>query len=535
MRFELPKWLVVVPFVVLLVAAAAWQARRRRLRAAAGWSAQLGRQAAAMGSHSTLVLGLIALVAALGLAGPRWGRASQATESRALNVVVVMDISRSMLAQDVKPDRLTRAVGIARRLVQDLEGDRLALVAFAARGYLLSPLTLDQSALALQLDALDPEVVSEGGSGLGAAISQAAEVLKAATQGGDKAVVVFSDGESFEGAEALTSVGESLQRAGITLVLVPVGGSTGARIPDPDGTWHKDADGQEVITVRRDDLLKAAATGARGIVVPADAPDPSGEVRRVLDRLARAPAEDRSADDLIPRAWLFALVAAVGLLGHTLTRRSAALVGLLLAVGIGTASAQRPSAGGQLLQRGDTAKAREAFAAEAKRLGTDSAWFNAGTAALVAGDMVAAQDALRRASLSLDPDLRRRALYNLGTAYLTRARRETKGRDSLLVAASRQLQSALQLAPGDADAKFNYELARRLMPPPPPPQSGGGGDYKKPPPKPQQPQQAPPTPGGMSKADAEQVLSAMERAERETRMAQAKRQRRGQPPLGPDW
>lgn len=534
MRFELPKLLFAVPLLVLLVAGAAWYARQRRLRAAAGWSAQLGRQAAAMGRRSTLWLGVIALIAAVGLAGPRWGRASQATESRALNVVVVMDISRSMLARDVAPDRLTRAVGLARRLVQDLEGDRLALVAFAARGYLLSPLTLDQSALALQLDALDPEVASEGGSGLATAIGQAADVLKAATQGGDKAIVVFSDGESFEGAEALTSAGEALQRAGITLVLVPVGDTRGARIPDPDGTWHKDADGQEVVTVRRDDLLKAAATGARGIVVPADAPDPSGEVRRVLERLARAPAEDRSADDLVPRAWLFALVAALGLLAHTLTRRSAALVGLMLAAGLGSASAQRPSTGGRLLQRGDTAKAREAFAAEAKRLGTDSAWFNAGTAALVAGDMVAAQDALQRASLSLDPDLRRRALYNLGTAYLTRARRETKGRDSLLVAATRQLQSALQLAPGDADAKFNYELARRLMPPPPPPQ-GGGGDGKKPPPKPQQPQQAPPTPGGMSKADAEQVLSAMERAERETRMAQAKRQRRGQPLLGPDW
>ncbi len=526
--------LYAVPFVVLLVAGAAWHARRRRLRAAAGWSALLGRQAAAMGRHSTILLGLVALAAAVGLAGPRWGRASQSTESRALNVVIVMDISRSMLAQDVKPDRLTRAVGIARRLVQDLEGDRLALVAFAARGYLLAPLTLDQSALALQLDALDPEVASEGGSGLAAAIGQAADVLKAATQGGDKAVVVFSDGESFDGAAALTSAGESLRRAGVTLVLVPVGGTSGARIPDPDGTWHKDADGQDVITVRRDDLLKAAASGAGGIVVPADAPDPSGEVRRVLDRLARAPAEDRSADDLIPRAWLFALVAALGLLAHTVTRRSAALAGLMLAFGLGSASAQRPSAGGRLLQQGDTVKARAAFTAEAKRLGTDSAWFNAGTAALVAGDMAAAQDALQRASLSLDPDLRRRALYNLGTAYLTRARRETKGRDSLLGAASRQLQAALQLAPGDADAKFNYELARRLMPPPPPPQSGGGG-ASKPPPKAQQPQQPPPAPGGMSKADAEQVLSAMERAERETRMAQAKRQRRGQPPLGPDW
>lgn len=532
MRVESVQFLLAAPILAVLVFLAARRARGRRLGAARAWSKALGESAAAMGRRSVTLLALAALVAAIGMAGPRWGRASATTESRALNVVLVVDISRSMLARDVPPDRLTRATGFARRLVQDLEGDRLALVAFAARGHLLAPLTLDQSALALQLDALDPEVVSEGGSGLADALGVAGSILEAATQGGDKAVVVFSDGESFEGADALRGAGAALERNGVTVILVPVGGTAGANIPGPDGGWHKDADGKDVVTVRRDDLLQDVADGAGGVVVPADAPDPAGEVRRVLDRLARAPAEDRSADDLIPRAWLFALGAALLLLAQALTRRSAALVALALMAGAGTAEAQRPSSGSRLLARGDTAGAREAFAAEAQRRGSDTAWFNAGTAALIAGDFVAAQDALERASLSLDPRLRQRALYNLGTTYLTRARQDSTQRDSLLRVATARLQSALQLGPQDAEAKFNYELARRLTPPPPPPQGGGGGRGG----AGQEP--APPGPandGGMSQADAEQVLSAMERAERETRMAQARRQRRGSPRLGPDW
>ncbi len=532
MMVESTGLLLVAPVIAVVIVLVARRARGKRLVAAQAWSRTLGETAATMGRRSVALLAITGLLAAIGMAGPRWGRSAQATESRALNVALVMDISRSMLARDVPPDRLTRATGFARRLVQDLEGDRLALVAFAARGYLLAPLTLDQSALALQLDALDPEVVSEGGSGLAEALAVAGSVLEAATQGGDKAVVVFSDGESFEGEDALRSAGSALERNGITVILVPIGSTAGANIPDPDGGWHKDAEGKDVLTVRRDDLLQAVADGAHGVVIPSDAPDPAGEVRRVLDRLARAPAEDRSADDLIPRAWLFALAAALLLLAQALTRRSAALVAIALMAGVGSASAQRPSSGSRLLTRGDTARAREAFAAEAKQRGSDTAWFNAGTAALIAGDFVAAQDALERASLSLDPQLRQRALYNLGTTYLTRARRDSTQRDSLLRAATSRLQSALQLGPGDAEAKFNYELARRLTPPPPPPQGGGGGrggagSQPAPP--------GPPSGGGMSQADAEQVLSAMERAERETRMAQARRQRRGSPRMGPDW
>jgi Ca-activated chloride channel family protein len=488
---------------------------------------------------------MAALLAGIGMSGPRWGFATRSTQSRALNIVLIMDISRSMLAQDVLPDRLGRAVGIARRLVQDLPGDRLGLIAFAQRPYLLAPLTLDQSALSLQLDALDPEIASEGGSGLPEALNLARSVLAAASEGGDRAVVVLTDGESHSGERPLVEAGSEFKSNNITLVTVPLGDAAGARIPVSRGettagssdasdieasAWHRDAAGVEVITRRRDDLLQAMTEAAGGVLIEADAPDPAGEVRRSLERLTRATVRDQLAADLIPRAWLFAAASLLVLLVQAFTRRTAALIGISLFVS-GNIAAQRPTIGARLLSRGDTAAAARAFLLEAEQKGSDTAWFNAGTAALIHGDVAGAREALERATTSLDPDLRRRALYNLGTAMLVAARRDSTGRDSLLAGAESRLRESLQLAPGDAAAKFNYELARRLKPPPPPPQSGGGGGGGDQP----QPQQQAGGREGMTQAEAEQVLNAMDRAERQTRQDLARRQRRGQPSSGPDW
>lgn len=533
MMFERLPLLIAAPIIAAGITALALLARRRREQAAAAWSRALGERARLLGRRSPWLLALVALAAGVGLAGPRWGSAARTAESRALNVVVVMDVSRSMLAQDVAPNRLGRAVSLARRLVQDLDGDRFALVVFAGHAHLLSPLTLDASAITLQLDAVDPDMVSVGGSALASALELARHVLVTSPQGGDRAVVVFTDGESFEGPGPLESAGRALRRAGITVVAVPVGGVRGVRIPEGNGDWHRDAAGKEVITTRRDDLLQAMTQAANGAFIAAAAPDPVGDARRVLSHLRRVSTSDRAAVDMIPRAWIFALVAVVVLLAQTLTRRSAALIALALVVGTGVAGAQRPSRGNRLLARGDTVRARQAFAADVKSQPNDTAWFNAGTSALVAGDLAAAADELQRAAVSLDPGLRQRALYNLGTAFLMQARRDTAQRDTLLSAASARLQQALLLAPNDRNAKFNYELARHLRPPTKA-SSGGGGKSK----ASARPARAPPPSGGrsgMTPAEADQVLSAMERAERETRQRQYQRVRRGEPPLGPDW
>ncbi len=532
MTFERPWLLWLVPVLGFAVGALAWWARRQRVRAAGAWSLALGQVAAGSGRRSPWLLGAAGLLLGVALAGPRWGLATRDAESRALNIVFVMDISRSMLARDADPDRLTRSIRVARRLVQDLSGDRLGLVAFAARPYLLSPLTLDQSALALQLDALDPTIASEGGSAIGAALTLADQVLTQAREGGDRAVVLFTDGESFDGERAITVAAGKLADDDVLLITVPVGGVAGSRIPDEDGSWHVDALGQEVVTTRRDDMITAMNEAAQGSVVAPDAPDPAGAVRRILSRLDRRTVRDQMAADLVPRAWIFALAALLLLALQTVTRRTAALVGIALCLLPAAARAQRPSTGWRWLTHGDTTRATAAFLDEARRAGTDTAWFNAGTAALVAGDLKGAADALQRATLSLDPSLRQRALYNLGTAQLLQARGDSTGRDSLLTGAESSLRQALQLDPGDAAAKFNYELARRLQPPPPPPQGGGGGNRQD-----QNPPPPPPDAGRstMTEAEAEQVLSAMERAERQTRRDLAKRQRRNPVQQGPDW
>lgn len=533
MTFERPFLLWAAPVLALGVGLLAGWARRRRIAAAASWLPALGAQAAAHGKWSPLVLGAAALLAGIALAGPRWGLASRSAESRALNVAFVMDISRSMLASDAEPDRLTRSVRVARRLVQDLGGDRLSLIAFAQRAYLLSPLTLDQSALAVQLDALDPSVASEGGSSLGDALTLAKQVLVGATEGGDRVVILFTDGEAFDGAASVNAAARALANDRIALVTVPVGGLTGVRIPDGEGGWHRDGLGNEVVTVRRDDILHEMTSEARGTMVDPDAPDPAGDVRRVLDRLDRRTVRDQMAADLVPRAWLFALGALMLLAAQTVTRRTAALAGVALALLSVPASAQRPSTGWRLLDRGDTARALEAFRRDVERQGSDTAWYNAGTAALATRDFAGAVGALDRATLALDPVLRRDALYNLGTAQLALARADTTRRDSLLGAAEHALRQALQLDPRDAAAKHNYELVRRMMPPPPPPSGGGGGGGEPP------PGSSPPPPpqgeNGMSQAEAEQVLNAMERTERETRQQLARRQRRSSTSRGPDW
>src|SRR5712692_5787721 len=196
--FDAPVVIVLAPVVAGAVWAAAAWARRTRLRRAAAWSDSTARIARAAGKLGAPALGLAAGLAAVALSGPRWGEERIVTETRGLNLVIAIDISRSMLAEDVRPSRLGHAVREARRLAQDLEGDRLGLTAFAGSSYILSPLSVDASAISLYLDALDPDVASEGGTALAPALRQGRELLSAGTTYADRVLVVITDGEAHD-------------------------------------------------------------------------------------------------------------------------------------------------------------------------------------------------------------------------------------------------------------------------------------------------------------------------------------------------
>ncbi len=534
MSFDLPWVLWTVPAVAIGFGLLGWIARRRRIRAAAAWSAGTAA-AASWGKFGPLWLALGAAAVAFGVAGPRFGSAEVETETRALNIVFAIDISRSMLAEDATPSRLARAIGESRRLLQDARGDRMALLAFAGRSYILTPLTLDDGAVELQLDALEPDIASEGGTEMSTVLNQGTQLLEAASEGGARAMVLISDGEAHDSLEQIRVAARRLREAGVTLIVIGQGGVTPARIPVRDEAgrlieYKKDDAGADVLTSRHDEVLRAIADAAQGILIPADFPDQAGAAWKTLASLNRDPATGRRNEDLVPRAWIAALGGLVLLFGQGLWRRRAALVGLVGLVAGTEASAQRPASGEVRLRSADTAQALAEFTRAAKaRRAADTSWYNAGSVALAAGRLDVAREAFTAATTSLDPALRFQALYNLGLTNLRQARADTAKRDALEREAADRFREALLLAPASAAAKWNLELAYRRPPTSP----------NRPKPQPQRPQagsgQSPTRPGGMTASEAEQILRSVERSEQAVRTDQLRRRRVARSAGGKDW
>ncbi|MEP7226200.1 MAG: VWA domain-containing protein [Gemmatimonadales bacterium] len=532
MTFDAPLVLFLAPVLAVAFGCAAWLARRRRIQLARRWSASLGRIARARGGWAPAVVGIAALLAAIGLAGPRSGRTEVKTETRALSLVFAMDISRSMLAEDVSPSRLQRASREARRLIQDLEGDRLGMIAFAGRSYILAPLTVDGGAIRMYLDALDPDLASEGGTNLTAVLTQGAQLLGAAPDAADRVLVLFTDAEGHDTLPEAVAAAEALKDAGVHLIVVAEGRALPTRIPlrDSSGTlleYKQDEAGNVIRTQRRDDMLRALVDAAEGTLVPNELADQAGAVRDVVAAMKRSPTSDTRTSDLMPRAWIPVLAAGLLLLGYTILRPGPALISLAGLLLLSTsAGAQRPTAGSRAMAGGDPARAAAAFLKDAQGSARDTAFYNAGTAALDARRFEVARGALTEAAKSLDPDLRYRALYNLGVAGLLASAADTTKRDELLDQAADRLREALLLQPSSARAKWNLELAERRRPPPAggggggggkPPAGGGGGSQTPQPSRPENQDQ------GLSRTQAEQILNSMERRERETRAEQQRR------------
>jgi tetratricopeptide (TPR) repeat protein len=172
----------------------------------------------------------------------------------------------------------------------------------------------------------------------------------------------------------------------------------------------------------------------------------------------------------------------------------------------------------------------------------DTAWYNAGTAALASGNDDVARASLSRAAASLDPDVRFRALYNLGLLALKQAAADSGNRDAHLADAERAYREALLLKPKDLPAKWNFELALRRrgggggasQPPPqaprPPPRGGAP-----PPPQPQNQSPPPPPSGGLTESQADQVLRSIGQEELRTRRDRTGRTRRAMPGGVKDW
>jgi len=496
----------------------------------------------------TLRLVLIAMLAGLALSGPRWGLARGPVSARGIDMAIAIDASLSMMAPDERPSRLERVKQEVRRLRAMSQADRVALIAFAGRSYILTPLTSDDGAIELFLDNLDPSVVGQAGSSIARAIRQGTELLLASDGSADRALVLMTDGEAFEPAEEVKAAATEAGVKGVSLVTVGFGTTQGSTIPIQDGSVtreKRDDDGKIVITRYSPELLEEAAKAAGGTFIPADASDKATRVRGALRSLRTAKRNVDSREDHVPR-YLWLLLPALALLAYDtwwLTRRRAlndaasrgsstmppvALLLLLGALPVTLMSCKQAPDPAALFVEGNVQAAIAGYRAQiANGDTTVRTRYNLGTALIGADSLKAAAELLDLVRRDSDGETRMRARFNVGYTSLVMGRTPQNPEAEADFAAARAAYRAfLTDRPSDADAKWNYELALRK----PPPQGGGGGGGDSQNDKQEEQRQ---NQGGLDQKQAEALLNS---AAREERDVQGRKQRQGRtPPGGKDW
>jgi Ca-activated chloride channel family protein len=186
----------------------------------------------------------------LALARPQWGASEVDVEQEGIDVIVALDISRSMLAADIQPDRLTRAKAELGDLIESLDGDRVGLVFFAGAAFAQCPLTIDYAAARLFLSQAEPGLIDAQGTDLHAALSTSLELL-GENRGSFQVILLVSDGEDFgSGVEPLL---DELRRRNVLLYAIGMGSPAGAPIPDFDESgarqgFFRDDQGQVVMS-----------------------------------------------------------------------------------------------------------------------------------------------------------------------------------------------------------------------------------------------------------------------------------------------
>jgi len=190
------------------------------------------------------------------------------------DLIVCLDVSNSMLAQDLTPNRLERAKYALEKMIDGLEGDRLGLVIFAGEAYVQLPITSDYSSAKLFLSSINTKMVPVQGTNIGAAINKAMESF-GKDEGKNKAIILITDGENHE-IEAVQAA-EEAGKAGIMINTIGIGSESGVPIPLMENGvvrgYRKNKAGETVVTKLNADILKQIAAKGNGVYVQASQSD----------------------------------------------------------------------------------------------------------------------------------------------------------------------------------------------------------------------------------------------------------------------
>jgi Ca-activated chloride channel family protein len=442
------------------------------------------------------LLSLASLCMVLALMRPQWGLRFVATPRVGAEIMIALDVSRSMLADDAKPSRLERAKAEIADLLAYLDQDHVGLIAFAGRASVLSPMTPDRSFLRLVLDGAGAHSVTRGGTNL------AEPIQKAVTGLGEpgpaqRALILITDGEDHD-SFALDAARQAAE-AGIKIIAIGFGDESGSEIyiSDPRTgarTLLRDSAGDPVVSRLDGELLREIALATDGAYVPAGTGvlDLASIYQEHIAGLTRSQldAHGRSIRDemyggfvLLAIVCLVAAVASAAGRGDLPSRGGAAAAALMLAATLGAppaveaqlasdagprASSEAPGTPDAVepeAEAGETAEPTDEGPAVEEQ--TPREQFNRATASLAAGDHAVAEALLREARRAAtdDSELRYAATYNLGMAAIARSEAiEPADPEQALEAlyeGADWFRDASALRPDDADARHNLEVALR--------------------------------------------------------------------------
>ena len=498
MRFASPHvlWLLLIlpPILALFFG---WAGRARQRLLAQFIQARL-LSALTVGISPTrrkIRLGCLILAVALlivALARPQYGYDLEKIEQRGLDIVVAVDTSKSMLAEDIAPDRLERAKLAGLDLMQQAKSDRLGLVAFAGDAFLECPLTIDDTAFRQSVEALDVNTIPQGGTDLATAISTALTAFKE----GDhyKVLVLLTDGEDNVNPEAALAAAKDAAKAGLKIFTVGIGTAAGALlyVKDADGNpdYIRDPDGNVVKSHLNEALLQEIARTTGGFYLPLRpntmdtlydrgiAPLPETESQ---ERLVRRYHEQFQWPLLLAMALLLAEMLlperkrlktqAAGVQRPTSNVQSSAVAALVVFLLAPVAAEASPASALRAYHSGNYTNALQEFEQLAQVHTNDLRFlFNAGTAAYRTTNYDAAMNDFRATTLSPDLKLQQEAYYNLGNTLYRQGELkfepDTEGLNAMEETwqqAVKSYEHAVELKTNDLDAAYNLTFVKRQI------------------------------------------------------------------------
>jgi len=287
------------------------------------WSKMLPEYSAVRGMIRSALWLLAFLFLIFAIVDPQIGTRTQKVQRKGVDIIVALDVSRSMLAQDIPPSRMQKAKYQIRQMIEMFQGDRVGLIAFAGLAHPQCPLTVDYAAAVLFLRQMDAQLIPVQGTAIGDAIRLAGKMFKSEEKK-YKVLILFSDGEDLE-TEPLDAA-RDLAEKGVIIHAVGVGTTQGGPIPYKSGVqtrFKKDKSGAVVITKLADDTLREIAQIGDGLYINVDSGTSGLEkIYKEINSMQKKDLGEREFSEYEDRFQGFALMALLLLVLWELISRS---------------------------------------------------------------------------------------------------------------------------------------------------------------------------------------------------------------------